>query len=131
MNLTCSHCDKPFIQNKKVVTVCSGERMHLFCSIKCRDLYGFRKLANQICAGETCSNRVPAGNKLLCPSCYQKESHLGEPDICFSETEIAHWERMEQSLLKEIESEVLVYSAQEMTQEELRSLVPSLEDERA
>jgi hypothetical protein len=46
-------------------------------------------------------------------------------------TERAHWEWMQYALLRRIEEKVKVYSAQNLTQEELRSLVPSLQEEAA
>ena len=46
-------------------------------------------------------------------------------------TERAHWEWMQYALLRRIEEQIKVYSYQNMTQEELRSLVPSLQEEAA
>ncbi|NIQ89595.1 MAG: hypothetical protein GWN93_11305 [Deltaproteobacteria bacterium] len=51
--------------------------------------------------------------------------------MSFSDEERAHWEWMQYALLRRIEEQVKVYSAQNMTQEELRSLVPSLQEEAA
>ena len=126
MNISCAYCKKPLTQSGEAITVCSGERMYLFCSIGCRDLYGFKKLTNRICSREVCNNRVQETNRMLCPSCYQRGNHLGEPEVSFSDEERAHWEWMQYALLRRIEEQVKVYSAQNMTQEELGLLVPSL-----
>ena len=70
-------------------------------------------------------------NRMLCPSCYQRGSHLGETEVSFSDEERAHWEWMQYALLRRIEEKVKIYSSQNMTQEELRSLVPSFKEEAA
>ena len=129
MNISCAYCDKPLTQGREVVTVCSGNRMYLFCSIGCRDLYGFRKLTNRICAREGCNNRVPEGNRMLCSTCHKR--HLAESEASLDEAERAHWERLERELHGRIEGNVRIYSSKDMTQEELRSLVPSLQDKAA
>ena len=131
MNISCSYCNKPLTQGGKAITVCRGEQLYLFCSIGCRDLYGLRKPTDRICAREVCRNRVPAGNRMLCSHCHKKGTHLGEPDVSFGEAERAHWERMERELHGRIEERIRIYSTQDMTQEELRSLVPSLQEEAA
>ena len=132
MNNSCECCNKPFAQFKHAVTVCSGGRLYLFCSSGCRDLYdGFRKLTNRICTREDCNNRVPEGNRMLCSNCHQKGKHLGEFEVSFGEAERAHWERMERELHGRIEGRIRIYSTQDMTQEELRALVPSLQEEAA
>jgi len=131
MNISCSYCKKRLTQSGQAITVCNGERMYLFCSIRCRNLYGFKKLTNRICSREVCNNRVPGASRMLCPSRYQRGNHLGETDVSFSDEERAHWEWMHYALLRRIEEQVKVYSAQNMTQEQLRSLVPSLQDEAA
>jgi hypothetical protein len=131
MNISCTYCKEPLTQSGEAITVCSIERMYLFCSIRCRNLYGFKKRTNRICSREVCNNRVPEANRMLCPSCYQRGNHLGETEGSFSDTERAHWEWMEYALLRRIEEQVKVYSAQNMTQEELRMLVPSLQEEAA
>ena len=63
---------------------------------------------------------------MLCPNCYQRGNHLGESEIVFERVEIEHWQRMEQTVLARIEARVRTYSCRDMTQEELRALVPSL-----
>jgi len=131
MNISCAYCKKPLTQGGEAITVCSGKWMYLFCSIGCRDLYGFRKLTNRICAREVCKNRVPEGNRMLCSNCHKKGKHLGEPEVSFGEAERAHWERMERALHGRIEGRIRIYSTQDMTQEELRALVPSLHEEAA
>jgi ribosomal protein L24E len=131
MNISCAYCNKPLTQGGEAITVCSGERLYLFCSIGCRDLYGFRKLTNRICAREGCNKRVPEGNRMLCSNCHQRGNHLAESELSFGETERAHWERMERELHGRVEGRIRIYSSQEMSQEELRSLVPSLQEEAA
>jgi uncharacterized protein CbrC (UPF0167 family) len=131
MYISCAYCKKRLTQSGEAITVCSGERTYLFCSVRCRDLYVFKKLTNHICSKEVCSNRVLETNRMLCPSCYQKGSHLGETEVSFTDKERAHWEWMQHALLKRIAEQVKVYSSQSMTQEELRSLVPSLQEEVA
>jgi hypothetical protein len=131
MTISCAYCKKPLTQSGEAITVCSGERMYLFCSIGCRDLYGFKKLTNRICSREVCNNRVSEENRMLCPGCYQRGNHLGEIRVSLNDTERAHWKWMQYALLKRIEEQVKVYSSQNMTQEELLSLVPSLKGEAA
>jgi len=74
---------------------------------------------------------VPEANRMLCPGCYQRGNHLGETEVSFNDTERAHWEWMQYELLRRIEEQVKIYSAQDMTQEELRSLVTSFQEEAA
>jgi ribosomal protein L24E len=131
MNISCAYCNKPHTQGDEAITVSNSEEMYLFCSIRCRDSYGFRKLSNRICAREVCKNRVPEGNRMLCFSCHQKGNHLGEPEVSFDEAERAHLNRMERELHRRIQEKVRIYSSQDMPQEELRSLVPSLQDKAA
>jgi len=129
VKLACAHCDRPFAVDENPVTVCSGDVMYLFCSRNCRDLYGFRELTQRICAREACSNRVPKGNRMLCLNCYQKGENFGEADTYFDETERARWERAERSLLKRITGQVRIFRAEDIAQEELRALVPSVQEE--
>jgi len=68
---------------------------------------------------------------MLCFSCHQKGNHLGEPEVSFDEAERAHLNRMERELHRRIQEKVRIYSSQDMPQEELRSLVPSLQDKAA
>jgi hypothetical protein len=69
---------------------------------------------------------VPEENRMLCSSCHKRENHLAESEASFDEAERAHWERLERELHGRIEGNVRIYSSEDMTQEELRSLVPSL-----
>lgn len=132
MSNSCAYCNKPFAQFKHAVTVCSGGRLYLFCSHGCRDLYdGFRKLTNRICTREDCNNRVPEGNRMLCSACHKRGNHLSESEASLDEAERAHWERLERELHGRIEGNARIYSSQDMTQEELRSLVSSLKDKAA
>jgi len=68
---------------------------------------------------------------MLCPSCYRRGNHLGEPEVSLNETERVHWRRMEQALHRRIEEKVRTYSSKDMSQEELRALVPSMHEEAA
>ena len=68
---------------------------------------------------------------MLCSNCHQQGNHLGEPEVSFDEAERAHWERMDRALHGLIEGRIQSYSSQDMSQEELRSLVPSLQEEAA
>ena len=131
MNIFCAYCKEPLTQRGETITVCSDDRMYLFCSIGCRDLCGFGKVKNRFCAREVCNNKVAEGNRMLCSSCYKYGNHLGEPDISFTETEIEHWGRMERELQRRIKERIHLYSSKDMSQEELRSLVPSLQEEAA
>ena len=108
-----------------------GKEHYAFCSSKCRQQFLYPKRSNRVCAREVCNNRVPEANRMLCPSCYKKGNHLGETEVSLNATERAHWEWMQDALLRRIEEQVKVYSYQNMTQEELRSLVPSLQEEAA
>ena len=66
---------------------------------------------------------------MLCLNCYQKGENLGEADTYFDETERARWERAERSLLKRITGQVRIFRAEDIAQEELRALVPSVQEE--
>jgi hypothetical protein len=68
---------------------------------------------------------------MLCSACHKKGNHLAESEASFNEAERAHWERLERELHGRIEGNVRIYSSQDMTQEELHSLVPSLKDKAA
>lgn len=131
MDSACVNCNEPFAEDEQAVTVRRGKRTYSFCSEDCRDSYGFRRLTNRICSREVCNNQVPEGYRMLCPSCHQKGSHLGECEVMFDKTELAKWARMDQMIHNRIEEGVRIYSCRDMTQEELRSLVPSLQGEAA
>jgi hypothetical protein len=62
---------------------------------------------------------------MLCADCYQIGDFIGEPNICIDAEERARWNKAEQTVLRRLEGQVRVYSAQDMTQQELGSLVPS------
>jgi uncharacterized protein (UPF0262 family) len=62
---------------------------------------------------------------MLCAICYQIGDSISVQNICIDEEERARWNKAEQTLLKRLEGQVRVYSAQNMTQQELSSLVPS------
>jgi hypothetical protein len=69
---------------------------------------------------------VPEENRMLCSSCHKRKNHLAESEASSDEAKRAHWERLERELHGRIEGNVRIYSSEDMTQEELRSLVPSL-----
>jgi hypothetical protein len=68
---------------------------------------------------------------MLCSTCHEEKDHLAEPEASFDEAERAHWERLEHELHGRIEGNIRIYSSQDMSQEELRSLVPSLQEKAA
>jgi hypothetical protein len=68
---------------------------------------------------------------MLCPSCYQKGGQLGESEMVFGEIEKAKWRQMDQAIHERIKERVRIYSCRDMTQKELRDLVPSLQGEAA
>jgi hypothetical protein len=74
---------------------------------------------------------LPEENKMLCSNCHKRGNHLAEPEASFDEADRAHWERLERELHRRIEGNIRIYSSQDMSQEELRSLVPSLQEEAA
>ena len=132
MNNSCAYYNKSSAQFKHAVKVCSGGRLYWFCSHGCRDLYdGFRKLTNRICTREGCNNRVPEENRMLCSACHKRGNHLAKPEASLDEAERAHWARLERELHGRVEGNVRIYSTQDMTQEELSALVPSLQKEAA
>ena len=68
---------------------------------------------------------------MLCSTCHEEGNHLAEPEASFDEAEREHWERLECELHGRIEGNVRIYSSQDMPQEELRSRVPSLQEQAA
>jgi hypothetical protein len=68
---------------------------------------------------------------MLCSTCHEQGDHLAEFEVSFDEAERVHWERLERELHGRIEGNIRIYSSEDMTQEELRSLVPSLQDKAA
>lgn len=96
-----------------------------------RDATREPKRTNRFCAREVCNNRVPKVNRMLCLHCYQRGDNLEESDLYFTERDNAHWQQKKNELINRIEGQVRVFSAQNMTQEELHSLVPSLQEEAA
>ena len=66
---------------------------------------------------------------MLCLHCYHNAANLGERIAWLNATMRAAWEQREEAIRLRIVEKVRVYSAQDMTQEELRALVPSLQEE--
>ena len=125
MKSACLRCGTNFTWEKATVVGWIGDKLYSFCSTNCRHAFLYPKLSNLICAREGCYRRVPKANRMLCAVCYQTGDSMGEPNICFNEEERARWNTAEQTVLKRLEGQVRVYSAQNMTQQELSSLVPS------
>ena len=65
---------------------------------------------------------------MLCLHCYHNEANLGERIAWLNATMRAAWEQREEAIRLRILEKVRVYSAQDMTQQELRALVPSLQE---
>ena len=125
----CLECKRPFGPDKLILTVFRREWMHFFCSGPCKDNYTYPKLTNRTCSREGCKNKVPEGNRMLCLYCYHNEANLGERIAWFNATMRVAWEQREEAIRLRIVEKVRVYSAQDMTQEELRALVPSIQEE--
>jgi hypothetical protein len=68
---------------------------------------------------------------MLCSSCHKEGNYLPEPEVSFDEKERAHWETMERKIHRRIAEGIRIYNSQDMSQEELRTLVPSLQDKAA
>jgi hypothetical protein len=125
MKNACLQCGTIFTWEKPTVVAWIGDKLFSFCSTNCRHAFLYPNLSNPICVREGCYRRVPKANRMLCAVCYQTGNSIGEPNICVDLEERARWNKAEQSVLKRLEGQVRVYSAQNMTQQELSSLVPS------
>ena len=125
MKSACLQCGTDFTREKPTVVAWIGYKLYSFCSTNCRHAFLYLKLSSPICAREGCYRRVPKANRMLCAVCYQIGDSIGEPNICVDAEERARWNKAEQTVLKRLEGQVRVYSAQNMTQQELSSLVPS------
>ena len=124
----CLQCNRSLPDDQPTMNVTQGRWMKFFCSPSCRDKFFQPKLTDRMCAREGCSGRVPEGNKMLCQCCYYNADNLRERVPFFKATDNAHLDRQKQAIRKRIEERVRVFSSQYMTQEELRSLVPSLKE---
>ena len=126
MKSACLQCGTNFNWEKPTVVAWIGEKLFCFCSTQCRHTFLNPKVSNPICAREGCYRRVPKENRMLCAICYFQGDNYGEREVVIFDTSSrAHWERKEQEIIKRLEGQVRVYSAQNMTQKELSSLVPS------
>ena len=126
----CLQCKLHFTSDKlgEIISECGW--MHFFCCEECRDTYLYRQPTNLRCSREGCNNRVPEQNRMLCLECHQNESNIGERVAFFLDaSRRADWERRDEAIKLRLNEKVRVYSAQHMTQEELRALVPSLKEE--
>ena len=99
-----------------------------FCSIRCRKKFFSTKLTNRICSRDGCNRRVPEKNRLLCKECFHNGDSLTEPIARFGESDNLRLEQGSEAARLRLAAKVRVYSARNMTQEELRSLVPSLRE---
>jgi len=68
---------------------------------------------------------------MLCSTCHEEGNNLARPEVSFDEVERAHWEKMERKIHRRIAERIRIYNSQDMSQEELRTLVPSLQEEAA
>jgi YHS domain-containing protein len=126
MNSVCLQCGDHFHWDKPMKANRRGRELYSFCSTKCRHEFLNPKLSNLACAREGCYRRVPKENRMLCTICYLQGDNLGEHHVViFDSKSRAHWERKEKAIIRRLEGQVRVYSAQNMTQQELSSLVPS------
>ena len=126
MKSACLQCGTNFNWKKPTVVAWIGDKLFYFCSTKCRHEFLYPKPSNPICAREGCYRRVPKGNRMLCAICYLQGDNYGEHQVViFDSRSREHWEKKEEEIIKRLEGQVRVYSAQNMTQEELSLLVPS------
>ena len=127
MMAICLQCKRPIPEDNLLVDGSRNGWIKFFCSIQCKDSYLYPKLTSRICARDRCYRRVPEGNRMLCLECYYGADTLGESYPIFDETDNRHLEYRQQVLRKGLEEKVRVYSTKDMTQEELKLLVPSLQ----
>jgi hypothetical protein len=125
MKSACLLCGTKFDWEKPTEVARIGDKLFSFCSRKCRHAFLYPKLSYSVCAREGCYRRVPKENHMLCAVCYQTGDSMGVPNICIDEEERVRWNKAEQSIMRRLEGKVIIYSAENMTQEELTSLVPS------
>jgi hypothetical protein len=126
MKSVCLQCGTNFNWDKPTVVAWIGDKLLSFCSTKCRHAFLNAKLSNPICAREGCDRRLPKENRMLCAICYLQGDNYGEHHVViFDSISREHWEEKEKEIIKRLEGKVRVYSAEDMTQEELSSLVPS------
>ena len=126
MKSVCQQCGEHFHWDKPTVVAWIGDKFLSFCSTQCRHEFLYPKLSNPVCAREGCYRRVPKENRMLCAICYLQGDNLGEHHVViFDSRSRAHWEGKEKEIIKRLEGQVRVYSAENMTQKELSSLVPS------
>jgi hypothetical protein len=129
MSSVCIQCGSELGSVKPPEIFNVGEEAHTFCGVKCVTEFIYPKLTKRICARDGCNRKVQENNRLLCEQCYHHGDNIGESDVAIFYTENrANWEEREQRILERIRGKVRVYSSRDMTQEELRDLVPSLRD---
>jgi hypothetical protein len=127
MKSDCLQCGNQYNWDGPTVVAWIGEKLFSFCSTKCRHEFLNPQLSNPICAREGCYRRVPKENRMLCAICYAHGDNYGEHHVVFFDSRSReHWDKKEKEIIKRLKGQVRVYSAQSMTQQELSSLVPSL-----
>ena len=132
MMAVCLQCKLHFVADELADMLSELRWAYFFCSEVCRDNYAYQKLTDRKCSREGCNNRVPERNRMLCLDCYNNETNIGERVAFLLDAKgRAGWEEREQAIRLRIKEKVRVYSAQDMTQDELRALVPSLQEEVA
>ena len=123
-------CKLHFVADELADMLSEHRWAYFFCSEVCRNNYANPKLTSRTCSREGCKNMVPEKNRMLCMECYHNEANIGERVPFLLDAAIrADWEQQEQAIRLRIKKKVRIYSAQNMTQEELRALVPSLLEE--
>ena len=131
MSTVCTKCGSELGSDKPPEIFNIGEEAYSFCGVKCVTEFIYPKLTKRICAREGCNRKVPEDNRFLCEQCFDQGDNIGESDVAIFYTENkANWKEREQQILERIRGKVRVYSSRDMTQEELRELVPSLRDKK-
>jgi len=131
MSSVCIQCGSELGSGKLPEIYNIGEKYYSFCGVKCVTEFIYPKPTKRTCTREGCNRKVQENNRLLCERCYDQGDNIGESDVAIFYTENrANWEEREQRILERIRSKVRVYSSRDMTQEELRELVPSLRDKK-
>jgi len=126
MRIACLQCGTNFNWEKPTVVAWIGDKLFSFSSTKCSHAFLNPKLSNPVCAREGCDRRVPKEKRMLCTICYlQGDNYVEHHVVIFNTISRKHCEEKEKEIIKRLEGQVRVYSAENMTQEELTSLVPS------
>jgi ribosomal protein L24E len=127
MASACDYCGEEVERYRAILVHWMDRGIHCFCSTTCRHEYFFLTLNSRTCAREGCDNKVPKANRMLCLNCYLRADTFGETVICFTNREKGNWQRKERELINRLEGHIRVFSSKNMTQAELRALVPSIQ----